>query len=730
MLEFLQKIWKNHLLYQDLDSKFNDPKLLDTAELAILLSTNDQNYERYLHLNDFINILKKASLRTNLFSIQLAQIQAINALKMGFVSKNELLKALNLLSKLGTQETTINFIKSLELNEPNKKGEFFASYDKLNELNERMQALSEDEDLIQRLKEILQKFTQEKFIISITGVMNSGKSSVLNALLKSPVLGISNIPETANLTLLNYGQSNTARLHFWSQKEWQELVDGVKNDEKMSTQIKQIQEQEAFDEYILPKPLIKEIPSQDLKKFSSAQNSLSLLIKQIELYTKLDFLSSNISIVDTPGLDDVFIQREMLTKNFIKESDFLIHLMSASQSLSQKDSEFIISCLLDSRITKFLILISKADLLSEKELNEVISYTQNTLKKRLKDSGFDESFIEKIDFLTVSAKKASDFYEKKEDEKSLKESKILELESYLYKELFSGQKSTLILASYKKELLLINKELISRYETQNLALQDQSNNLGEENEILLRQSKQEEELLKQAKADINDFIFKLKDENVLATNTLQLLSKKLEDRLFDELKYSLEKKIKIDKIRLVAIFDRSFKDETVDILRELNYKGAKKFELLKENLALKYEFLQENLENDLENFKERLSENLRLFFDDERYELLKLELGAILESKNELEFLRAKIKELMDAYFQHFDLNELANKLDINKDFMSFLQAKLKRYEELQKARISDLKKMLSKGANEGINAKELLEKNLEKINTLRSLQGALLNAT
>ena len=156
-------------------------------------------------------------------------------------------------------------------------------------------------------------------------------------------------------------------------------------------------------DFIQEDGIIKEISQEELKEFSSAKNQISAFIKKIELEADLKFLQNNISIVDTPGLDDVVIQRELLTKTYLKQSDFLIHLMNASQSLTQKDMEFLVSCLLNSRLGKFLVVLTKADLLSEEDLKEVIAYTKNSLKERLKG---EEMLIEKIDFLCVSAKKS------------------------------------------------------------------------------------------------------------------------------------------------------------------------------------------------------------------------------------------------------------------------------------------------------------------------------------
>lgn len=727
MLELLQKLWHNHLLYLDLDSEFKNPNLLDTAELAILLSANENNFERYLHLVQFTQILKKACLRADIFSMQLAQIQSLNVVKSGFVAKEDLLRALNILHQLSNQEPIIEFIDKMQSKKIDKKNEFFSNCDKLNVINAQMQELSDDKRIKHKFQNALEKFNHQNFIIAVTGVMNSGKSSMLNALLKMQVLGTSNIPETANLTLLKYGKNNKARLCFWDKKEWQDILQGVSDDEKMNATINQMGAK--IDDYIKEQSLSKDIALAELCEYSSAQNPLSMLIKQIELFVSPEFLKANITIVDTPGLDDVFIQRELVTNNFIKESDFLIHLMSATQSLTQKDSEFLLSCLLNSKVSKFLILINKADLLSSKELDEVVIYTKNTLKKRLKENHCDENLVEKIDFLSISAKKANEFYENEALKENLEESHILELENYLYQQLFSGEKSKFILKAYKKELYLLSKDLIAQLETHNQALQSKSNASSKENEDLINTFEAEEKELIQAQNDINNFVLELKNESVLPSNILELLSKKLEERLFDELKYSFDKKVKIDKIRFINIFDRTFKDEMTDILRDLNYQSSKKFEFLKENLGAKYEFLNENLQNDIDEFKNKLSTNLQSFFEDEKYELLKLELGRILESKNELVFLQEKLKSIINSYFEHFDFDELIKKLDVSGAFVVFLKEKLSHYENSQKDKLLYLKNLLSNVDDETMNANELLKANLQKIDTLKALQMDLDNA-
>ncbi len=66
---------------------------------------------------------------------------------------------------------------------------FQSGFNELNHINMELSQLSFDENSKIRLQKTLEKFQKLEFNIAITGVMNSGKSSLLNALLKEDFLG-------------------------------------------------------------------------------------------------------------------------------------------------------------------------------------------------------------------------------------------------------------------------------------------------------------------------------------------------------------------------------------------------------------------------------------------------------------------------------------------------------------------------------------------------------------
>ncbi|MFK0432014.1 dynamin family protein, partial [Campylobacter jejuni] len=535
MKELFQKIWQNELQFLNFDAKFQDKSKLDTAECAIILSVNKDNYERYFLLKEFQELCKKIDLRVDIFSMQNAKICILNLFKSGFNSKQDLLKAIKILEKISKNTEIFDFILHKKVQSIDQKALFQNDFKELNTINLELQKLSFDENLKSRLQKTLEKFQNLEFNIAITGVMNAGKSSLLNALLKEDFLGVSNIPETANLTVLSYGKSEEAKIYFWDKKEWQNILESSHFNADLKEFIDKLDKSVNIEDFIKDKPLIQNIALCELKNFSSAKNKISALIKKIEIKSHLEFLKNNISIVDNPGLDDVVVQREIVTNEYLRESDFLIHLMNASQSLTQKDADFLVHCLLNSRLSKFLIVLTKADLLSKKDLEEVIVYTKESLKSRLVD--LDENLVEKIDFLCVSAKMASDFYKGLAPKESLQKSGMQEFENYLFNELYTGEKSKISLRAYKKELHLELKNILSKYEMQNRLIKENKQGVSEENQKLLLELQKQNILLKEAQDEISNSIVKLKNIDNGIDNLVLLLAKKLKERLIDEFKY-------------------------------------------------------------------------------------------------------------------------------------------------------------------------------------------------
>ena len=73
----------------------------------------------------------------------------------------------------------------------------------------------------------------QKFSIGITGVMNAGKSTMLNALMGREILGSAVVPETANLTIVKHNPTDNAKVYYWNTQEWDRIVKSAEQLESM-----------------------------------------------------------------------------------------------------------------------------------------------------------------------------------------------------------------------------------------------------------------------------------------------------------------------------------------------------------------------------------------------------------------------------------------------------------------------------------------------------------------
>ncbi|MBL0708226.1 MAG: dynamin family protein [Sulfurimonas sp.] len=470
----------------------------------------------------------------------------------------------------------------------------------------------EDEYLRERLDLIPKKIKSEKFSIGITGVMNAGKSTLLNALLGKEILGTSVIPETANLSIIKYAKKPSAKVNFWTKSEWENIEKSAITLESMKPFIDETKEhfKENLHKFITDDGFSAEIDIGELPSYTSAEHSDKKcnLVKSVELYTDLKFVENGVEIVDTPGLDDPVIQREEITKSYLYECDLMCHLMNVNQSATEKDIEFITDTLLYQSIARLLIVITRIDTVNEKELQEVIEYTKASIKTKLKslnkEAQFD-SIINKIDFIPIAGKMALMHRIGRGDEADkigypLEKTGILEIENYLSDVLFgdNSQKALLVIESNTKELVGIAESSLD-------ALSVEKNLLGKSASEIENEYNQHQESIVAIKENItklNQDIDDSKNELINYFSTLKNISKNkmtslqnlVKRRVIDDVSYEIRKnKTKPQESRISSIIETGIKDGFIDLLRDYRYQFQKKMQSSFEKIQRDFEDFQE-----------------------------------------------------------------------------------------------------------------------------------------
>ncbi len=191
------------------------------------------------------------------------------------------------------------------------------------------------------------KLRDEQFHLVVLGEFNHGKSTFVNALLGSELLPTGITPTTSALNHVVYAEEPRAKV--------------------MTTSGEEI-------------PLEPSEISQWVTVAGKKDN-----VQCVEIGYPAEILKGNITLVDTPGVNDLNEQRADITYGYVPRADAVIFLLDASQALKDSEREFLSSHVLEGSRDRLVFILGKIDLLSKPEQSAVIEYVKDGLKKFVDD---------------------------------------------------------------------------------------------------------------------------------------------------------------------------------------------------------------------------------------------------------------------------------------------------------------------------------------------------------
>lgn len=180
--------------------------------------------------------------------------------------------------------------------------------------------------------------------IAILGQFKAGKSSFINSLIGKPVLPVGVIPVTTVITRLRYGLQEGATVTFYDGKA---LNIGLHEVEEFISEAKNKANQKNVDVVDI------ELPS-------------------LEPYTGL-------RLVDTPGLGSIFKYNTEISEEWLPEVGAAIIAISSDRPLSENDLNLIRELM--EFTPKVVLLLTKVDLLTERDQKEVVKFFKDSLKR-------------------------------------------------------------------------------------------------------------------------------------------------------------------------------------------------------------------------------------------------------------------------------------------------------------------------------------------------------------
>ncbi|MGZ6276698.1 MAG: dynamin family protein, partial [Syntrophales bacterium] len=182
--------------------------------------------------------------------------------------------------------------------------------------------------------------------VAILGQFKAGKSSFINSLIGKSILPVGVIPVTTVITRLQYGEREQAAVKYF---------DGS----------------------------VAEIGINDIETFTAEaenpSNKKNVEVVDIELPSLRSY--TGLRLVDTPGLGSVFKYHVETSENWLPHVGAAILAISSDRPLSDNDVQLIRE--LTQHTPNIVVLLTKADLLSPEQQDEVIEFFERTIQREL-----------------------------------------------------------------------------------------------------------------------------------------------------------------------------------------------------------------------------------------------------------------------------------------------------------------------------------------------------------
>lgn len=641
---------------------------------GIILSTNPQNLDLYKSTKSFQAICKQCGLDSpDLESIKQLQKGLLESLDskdcqalrecifrlntaeiLGNTEARNLLQCLNSLASKTRRDSKARLEGEIDLQTLSAE---------LDSLCKKILELNLGNSLSADINALLERAKNQTFSLGITGVLSAGKSTFLNALLGKEILGTSTVPETATLTVLRHSEKEYARVKFWNLNEWEELKQQALVDESLGDFVRQSEGVfgERLASYITKEGLVEEINLENLKSFTSANHESKLcnLVRQIDLFTNLRFLEKGVEIVDTPGLDDPVSKREEITKTYTNNCDLLIHVMNASCVATQVDIEFILSCLVERNISRLLVVLTRADLISKEELEASLEYTKTSLSSQLASMDAAD-LLDRIDFIPVASflallHKTGRGEEAKATGYDLEKTGLPAIEAYLEKVLlgenslkqrdllYAAYRGLLKLAKSAQEGLSIESKILL---ASNEELEGVIDSLKDENKRLLDLLEAQTKQLDKKGEELEGFLQK---SSLLIEKRLEREREKLKDKIYQDSLYGYENGKPLNREGIKQGLALALKDCFTDTSRDYGHGLSKKISQLLSDLDSMEKSQSSPPSQSLQANNKHIQQSLSILESKIPDLINKHSLGSKSELALELE---APFKEAFDIFYR------------------------------------------------------------------------------
>src|SRR5262245_45447367 len=192
-------------------------------------------------------------------------------------------------------------------------------------------------------RELCDKLEEDRFHLVVVGEFNHGKTTFVNALLGRKALPVGVTPTTAVIHHVRFSPEPSAKI--------------VRQDGVLET-----------------------MPFDSLSRFAVGGDD-GAAVKHLEVGYPAELLRDRIVLVDTPGVNDLCLQRADITYKYIPQSDAVLFVVDAGQPLKESERLFLKDKLIGQSRDKIIFVIAKVDIWNDAERVETLAYVKTELAK-------------------------------------------------------------------------------------------------------------------------------------------------------------------------------------------------------------------------------------------------------------------------------------------------------------------------------------------------------------
>lgn len=195
-------------------------------------------------------------------------------------------------------------------------------------------------------RDLVEKLEADRFHLVVVGEFNHGKTTFVNALLGAQVLPVGVTPTTACIHHIEHAAEPRATI-------------------------------------VLESGGAEPLPFDDVKRFTAAGDAGTERVAYLEIGYPSTVLK-DVVLVDTPGVNDLSLQRADITYGYIPRSDAVLFLLDAGQILKESERVFLQDKLLAKERDKIVFVVNKVDIWSAEEKEEALRYAREHLASFVK----------------------------------------------------------------------------------------------------------------------------------------------------------------------------------------------------------------------------------------------------------------------------------------------------------------------------------------------------------